>query len=305
MLAADCNDDLLISAELDRCAKDPWYFMTTYVMTMTTYVTTNSPTAPTGRAPMQARSHQRIAVERLIAERRLVINKARQVGVSTLLRRLALWGLMFGHKSLQGRSIVVIETLLKSRAFTDAIICQYNELPLWLRQTRTINWVQSAGANVLRAHSPGTTISQEGGDQSGEMILVRVNSHKILNGLPCYRPGMILVDEAAYGNSTVSDILIATRPTNDTLIAVTSTPTVNIGGGGAGEEFNSAVHVLRHRSEQQPVQTNSPIKFPESFTLAEMPWYVDSSKDETHLQMMRQSLGERDALVELFCEPPV
>ncbi len=300
MPTSNCNDASFISAEIDRCAKDPWYFMTTYVMT-------SSPTTSTGCAPIHARPHQRITVERLFDERRLVVNKARQMGVSTVLNALALWGLMFGHKSLQGQLIVIVRTSLQSQLFKDAIVRQYNELPVWLRQVRETSKAQSAfSAGILRVRN--RNVSTEDSNQSGEMTLVCASNHNTLKSLLCGmpQPGMILVDEAAYGNIMVSDVLSATRPTNDTIIAVASTPAINIGGGGSGDEFNKAVHALRRRPEQ-PVQNNDhqPIQFPESFTLAELPWYVDKDKDETWLQTTSRFLDVQSSRVELFCEPPI
>jgi phage FluMu gp28-like protein len=106
--------------EITRCARDPLYFFNTYVKV-------SHPTK--GPVPFKTFGFQDDCVKAFIENRFVIVNKSRQLGLSTLSAAYAAWLLIF-HKN---KEIIIMATKLKvAMNFIRKVKFCVQSLPKWL-----------------------------------------------------------------------------------------------------------------------------------------------------------------------------
>lgn len=115
-----------ILREINKCKKSPVYFMKKYCVIQT---------LKGGKIPFNVYDFQAMVLDILKDNEKVIINKSRQLGISTLMAGFALWLTLF----FSDKSILVIATKQTVAANLVAKTkMMYNLLPLWLRTLRPV-----------------------------------------------------------------------------------------------------------------------------------------------------------------------
>lgn len=118
---SDQNIKEIIKQEFVRCAKDPVYFMKKYYWIQH---------PQRGRIQFNLYPFQEKVLHLFQNKEYLVINKSRQLGISTLSSAYALWLMLFQ----KDKNILVIATKQETaKNMVTKIRFAYNELPTWLK----------------------------------------------------------------------------------------------------------------------------------------------------------------------------
>ena len=104
-----------------QCATDPWYFMTTYIHI-------DDPNR--GDLVFEAWDHLHKLLDYVMADDRVIILKARQIGITWLIAAYSLWLCLFRPNS---KVLVVSEDQTKSTEFKNRCRYMYDRIPEWLQ----------------------------------------------------------------------------------------------------------------------------------------------------------------------------
>jgi hypothetical protein len=111
----------IIKQEFIKCAKDPVYFMKKYYMIQNPIK---------GRIKFNLYQFQEVVLNHMHNEDYLIINKSRQLGISTLCSAYALWLMLF-HKD---KNVLCIATKQETaKNMVTKVRFAYDNLPQWLR----------------------------------------------------------------------------------------------------------------------------------------------------------------------------
>lgn len=108
--------------EIARCASDPWYFLTTYVRV-------SNPLKGTIRFEPWLHQHQLLQL--ILDENRVVVLKARQIGISWLLAGIALWYALFTPNA---NIIIFSKRQVEAVAMKERAKFIWRYLPEWMQQ---------------------------------------------------------------------------------------------------------------------------------------------------------------------------
>ena len=148
--------------EFAKCRQDPVYFMETYCRVA-------HPTK--GLVPFKLYDFQKRVVRDFLNNRFVIVNKSRQVGLSTVTSNYALWLALF----FKNRTIKIISIKDNdAKDFLKKIKTSYNGLPQWLRDEPVVSNVHTleltsgsiiesvpSGSSAARGTSPSLLIIDE------------------------------------------------------------------------------------------------------------------------------------------------
>jgi len=107
--------------EFQRCRDEPAYFVENYV-------SIEHPAL--GVIPFKLYGFQRELIDVIMGNQKVIINKSRQTGISTLSSALGLWTVLFhSHKNVA----IVSRTDKEAVVFLEKVKLAYDELPIWMK----------------------------------------------------------------------------------------------------------------------------------------------------------------------------
>ena len=114
-------DKAEILKELDKCAKDPAYFINNYV---------NVVHPVKGIVPFKLFPFQERMIHEIDGNRFSLVRKFRQAGITTLAAAYSLWNIIFKEHQMV---MVVSIGDRESRAFLERVVMMFDDLPEWLK----------------------------------------------------------------------------------------------------------------------------------------------------------------------------
>lgn len=240
--------------EIVRCGKDPIYFINTYVWIQH---------MAKGRVKFTTFGYQDQVIRELQADKNVIVNKSRQLGLSTVTAAYSLWFALFRRD----KNILVIATKLDvAQNFMDKVQFAYDLLPPWLVMPkitkRTKTEIKFSNGSAIKAVP--TSVSAGRGSSIA----------------------LCIVDEAAH-IEFMDEIWLALWPTlsNSGKAVLISTP------NGIGNLF----HRIWVDAQNQ---TNDfvPIELPWTcHPERDLKWFTKDSA------VVRAAIGERGVQQEYFC----
>jgi hypothetical protein len=247
--------------EIMKCGNDPSYFMINYVKIQ-------HPVR--GRIDFQLYDFQKDCLNDFLNYRFNIINKSRQLGLSTLMAAFCLWMAVFRRD----KNILIMATKLEvGKGAIAKIRVMFAGLPTWMK--KMLNLEDPAGESVkyIKFTNGSRIEAIPTAEDSGRSESV----------------SLMLIDELAY----ISEIrslwagLWGVVSTGGRIIAC-STP--------SGKNF---FYDLWRKAEERK---NSPVFNPqEDFNPIKLPWYVHPERDKRWYDAQCKSLDERGVASEMNC----
>jgi hypothetical protein len=167
--------------ELLRCAKDPVYFMKTYVKIV-------HPTR--GRLPFNTYTFQDDCVNAFLEHRFNIILKSRQLGLSTVTAAFSVWFALFNRD----KSVLVIATKLDvAMNFIKKVMVVLNNLPPWFSSVFKISGETKKSVTLSNGSSiTAVPTSEDAGVAAGHQPRERLQpDHTPVGRAPRARRGVV------------------------------------------------------------------------------------------------------------------
>lgn len=243
--------------EFMRCAVDPVYFFKKYAKI-------EHPIK--GRINFDLYPFQEDVLRDLKDNRFNIVNKSRQMGITTLLAGDSLHNMLF----VEGFKIVVIATTQETaRLIVDKVQLMYEFLPEFLKQ----------GVTVTNNNKLTFSLS------NGSSILAKSSSPSAARGLAASR---LILDEFAHADGA-EEIWEASQATLSTGGSCTIMSTPN----GVGNAF--------HQIWQAAVEGRAEDGL-HRFNAINLPWNLHPERDERWFELQVSQLGKRKAAQEFECD---
>lgn len=240
--------------EIRRCARDPLYFFKTYARV-------SHPIK--GPVPFETYPFQDDCVHAFLENRFVIVNKSRQLGLSTLAAAYSAWLLLF-HRN---KEIVIMATKLQPTAmnFVRKVKTVINSLPKWLVLPRVAEDNKTSIVFGEPSNSRITAIPTTEDAGRSEAL------------------SLLIVDEAAHVDhfEEIWKGLYSTLSTGGRALII-STP------NGVGNFFHKLwVDAHDGRNEFHPI---------------ELPWDVHPERDEDWFEHEKGNMSEQQVSQELLCD---
>lgn len=242
-----------IKQELIRCAQDPVYFMKKYYWIQ-------HPTR--GRMQFSLYLFQEKVLNIFQQNEYCIINKSRQLGISTLVAAYSLWMMLFGRD----KNILVVATKQDTaKNLVTKVSFAYDHLPNWMKEFA-------------------------GGTEFNNKLSIKLNNGSQIKAVSAASDSgrseavsLLILDEAAFIDNieTIFTAAQQTLATGGRCIAI-STP--NGTGNWFHQEFTKA-----------EVSENK-------FTAIRLPWTVHPERSQTWRDEQDKILGKREAAQECDCD---
>lgn len=246
-----------IKKEYVRCAKDPIYFLRKYC-----YI--SHPVR--GRILFTLYQFQEQVLAKFLEEDYTIINKSRQLGISTLVAGFSLWMMLFN----QDKVILCIATRQTTAAnMVEKVRFMYNSLPIWLRGSK----------KPLEDNKLSLKLT------NGSQI---VATSAASNSARSYSVSLLIMDEAAFIDG-IDKIYTAIKPTISTggkCIALSSP-------NGVGNWFHKRwVKALTKSAEADDA----------AFFPILLPWQVHPERDEEWFRKEKANMSAKEIAQEYECD---
>lgn len=247
----------LAEQEFVRCAVDPIYFFKRYAKI---------------EHPMQGRvlfdlyPFQEDVLRDLKDHRFNIINKSRQMGITTLLAGHSMYKMLF----TDGFKIVVIATTQETaRLIVDKVQLMYEFLPDFLKQ----------GLSIVNNNKLSFSLS------NGSSIVAKSSSPSAARGLAC---SLLILDEFAHadGADEIWEASQATLSTGGSCVMM-STPF------GVGNVFHQTWQAAIEGRHEEGLEAFNPIN---------LPWNLHPDRDQRWFELQVAQLGKRKAAQEFECD---
>jgi hypothetical protein len=247
--------------ELIKCGTDAKYFINKYI---------KIPHPTKGLLPFKTFPYQDQCLDAFEDHRFIIVNKSRQLGLSTVSAAYSLWLAIFRRE----KNILVIATRLDTaKLFLKKVRTMYDHLPKWLVMPKvtaeSVKYLEFSNGSKIKAEPTSESAGR------GEAL------------------SMLVVDEAAHIDG-IEDLYLSLRPTLST------------GGGIILISSPSGVGTLFHKIWVGANQSkNDKGEGDNGYFPIELPWTVHPERDKDWYERERkdiiQAKGERGVAQELLC----
>ena len=163
------NLKAIIKDEFIKCAKDPVYFMKKYYMIQN---------PKKGRIKFNLYPFQEKVLKHFTDEEYLIINKSRQLGISTLCSAFSLWTMLFQ----KDKNILCIATKQETaKNMVTKVRFAYDQLPKWLR-IRTVEHNKLSLRLANGSQIKATSASSDAG-RSEAVSLLLIDEAAFIDGI--------------------------------------------------------------------------------------------------------------------------
>lgn len=247
--------------EIIKCGTDASYFIKNYV---------KIPHPLKGLLPFDTFPYQDDCINSFQTHRFIIVNKSRQLGLSTVSAAYSLWMAIFQRE----KNILVIATRLDTaKLFLKKVRTMYDHLPKWLVMPKvvaeSVKYLEFSNGSKIKAEPTSSSAGR------GEAL------------------SMLVVDEAAHIEG-IEELYLSLRPTLST------------GGSVILISSPSGVGTLFHRIWVGANQaTNEDGEGENGYFPVELPWTVHPERDQAWFEKERkdivQAMGESGVGQELLC----
>lgn len=248
--------------EIRKCGSDASYFIKNYVKI-------SHPMK--GLVPFETFKYQDECLEAFQEHRFVIVNKSRQLGLSTISAAYSLWMAIFQRE----KNILVIATKLDvAKLFIQKVRTMYNALPSWLVIPKvsgeSVKYLNFSNGSRIQADSTSANSAR------GQAI------------------SCIIADEAAHIDG-IEELYLSLRPTISTggSIILISSPS------GVGTLF----HKIWLGATENKDENNVGIE--NGYYAIELPWTVHPDRDQAWFEKEKkdiiQAMGEAGVAQELLC----
>jgi len=244
-----------IKEEYSKCATD-------FVYAVKKHFTIAHPLH--GKLKFNLYPFQETTLQTFIDNKYVIINKGRQLGISTLVAAYALWKMIFNPNY----SVLVIATTQDvAKAIVEKVQLMYDNLPSWLKPRQIV-----FNKLTLKLENGSTIVAVSSSEKSAR-------SHAV---------SLLVIDEAAFIDK-FDNIWLASQAT----LATGGNSIVLSSPNGVGNLFH---RMCVEAQEGSFSESNKP------FFYVELPWYLHPERDARWADVQRAKLGARGFAQEHACD---
>jgi hypothetical protein len=256
-------------AEYLKCKKDPVYFLTQYGVI-------SHPKR--GKIPFRLYEFQKELLYTIRDNPEVIVNKSRQMGISTLIAGFSAWLTIFYKE----KTVLILATKAETaKGFLEKVKTIYAYTPRWMKPAPA-EW------NKMKL-----TFAQP----NGSFIVV---STKAADAGRSYALSLFVVDEAAH-IAGLEDIYTAVLPTISTggRAIILSTP-----NGPQGFFYDTCMKAKEYERLKKTNPAQADKLASTAFKYVELQWYLHPERDQTWLDNMRKKFNNdsRKLAQEVLCD---
>jgi hypothetical protein len=259
--------------ELRKCKSDPIYFMKTYLVV-------DHPVK--GRVPFELFPFQEECIKDFLKYPYTVVNKSRQLGLSTTTSAFCLWMAMFQR----GANILLMATKLEtSKGMIEKLRIYFNALPKWMTERLGLTDLDAESVKYLKFNNGSKITAIPTAKDAGRGSAV----------------SLFVVDEAALIDN-LEELWEGIFPT------VSSHPGARFIVFSSPKGKNFFCSLFMNAKTATVRQTSSPsAKFfdgigPNRFHAIELPWDVHPERDQQWFEEQSASMSRKNVAQEFLCD---